>query len=113
MCEILSGEEHIDLALRLANLDSKTEMLLEFIPYMIYGYSSSRQDFFVSTDTVKRRAQRFMLELILKTQDARLPSLVPHDPDSYILPLLLHFVRNNSKKVRNVFNAEFDPLKGR
>lgn len=109
MNEILSRDDYIDLAAKL-NLDLKTEKLLEFIPYMLYDYSSSKQDFSTSTD-MKRRGQRFMLQLISKVQDARLPSLISHDPDSYTLPLLLHFINNSKLKVRNI--SEFTVLQKR
>ncbi len=108
MSEILSKDDYITLAARLSR-DSKTERLLEFIPYMLYSdYFSSRHDFSTPSD-MKRRARLFMLELISKTQGVRLPSLLSRNPDGYILPMLLHFL-NNSKKVRNVLNTHFTLL---
>ena len=95
---ILSTEDYINAVARLDNA-SNAKDLLDFL-LMVLEHRFTVSDRYSSRVVLFKHHRRFMLEVFSRMR--MVPSLnVPHDPNSYTLPLLLYMLRHRDLKVRH------------
>ena len=94
---ILSKEDYINAVAQLNQVSDATNLLHFLLVMLVDDFPFSDQK---DSSTINWRGRRFMLEVFSKT-DMITPSLnMPHDPDSYALPLLLYILKHSYMKVR-------------